>query len=195
MSSVSLDHEQGARVAIEHLLDLGHRRIGIVNWTLEAPHCASAQRGIEATLADHGLALDPALLQVVARPDAPCGAAALARLLALPDPPTAVFAYGDLMAYGVMAAAQAAELSVPADLSVVGYDDIPLAQHLLPPLTTVRQDTYATGRRAAEVLIGEIEGSSLRQRILIQARLSVRASTAPPRPRRAGQAADTALPA
>ncbi len=192
ISSISVDHEQGACVAMEHLLDLGHRRIAFVNWTLEAPHCASVQRGVEATLADHAVPLDPDLLQVVNRPDSLCGAVVTESLLALPDPPTAIFAYGDLIAYGVMSAAQAGGLTVPRDLSVVGYDDIPLAQHLIPALTTVRQDTYAIGRRAAEVLIEEIEGSTLRQRIKVQARLSVRDSTAPPAARRGGLASVSA---
>ncbi len=181
VSSVSVDHEHGARAAMEHLLAIGHRRIAFVNWTLEAPHCASAQRGVEATLAGHGIPLDPALLRVVERPDSAAAATVTAHLLALPDPPTAVFAYGDLMAYGAMTAAQAAGLVVPRDLSVVGYDDIPLAQHLIPPLTTVRQDTYAIGRRAAELLIEEVEGGDIRRHVLLPARLRVRGSTAAPR--------------
>jgi len=181
VSSVSVDHELGARAAMEHLLALGHRRIGFINWTLDAPHCTAAQRGVEATLIDHGISLDSALLRVAERPTAAAVATVTARLLALPDPPTAVFAYGDLMAYGAMTAAQAAGLVVPRDLSVVGYDDIPLAQHLIPPLTTMRQDTYAIGRRAAELLIEEIEGSETRQHVLFQARLQVRGSTTVPR--------------
>ncbi len=192
ISSVSVDHDFGARIAMEHLIGLGHRRIAFINWTLEAPHCARAQHGVTSTLAAHGLSVDPALMVVVDRPDSICGAAATERFLTLPNPPTAIFAYGDLMAYGAMSAAQAAGLQVPRDLSVVGYDDIPLAEHLIPPLTTVRQDTYEIGRCAANVLIEEIEGSSLRQRISVQARLSVRGSTTVAH---ATQPATDALPA
>lgn len=181
LSTVSVDHEQGARIAMEHLIALGHRRIAFVNWTLEAPHCAAAQRGVEAVLASRAMPWDPALSRVVARPHPRDTADATSELLALPDPPTAIFAYGDLMAYGALTAAQAAGMDVPRDLSIVGYDDIPLARHLIPPLTTVRQDTYEIGRRAAEILIEEIEGREIRQRVLLQAELRVRGSTAAPR--------------
>jgi LacI family transcriptional regulator, galactose operon repressor len=110
------------------------------------------------------------------------GAAAAARLLALPEPPTAIFAASDMMALGVLRAASEAGLRVPEDLSVVGFDDMQLAAHVNPPLTTVRQDKAGLGAVAGEALVRLIEGDEdVPAGTTLPVTLVVRGSTAPPR--------------
>jgi LacI family transcriptional regulator, galactose operon repressor len=107
---------------------------------------------------------------------------ATARLLALEEPPTAVFAAADLTALGAIRAATEASLSVPGDLSVVGFDDIQIAPHVNPPLTTVRQDKAGLGAAAADALISLIEGGAGRTGLVtLPVELVARGSTAAPR--------------
>ncbi|MGN6445621.1 LacI family DNA-binding transcriptional regulator [Amnibacterium sp.] len=147
------DQQEGARLAVRHLLALGHRRIlhlpGPSGWA----EAEQRQAGYEAIMREHGL--EPLL--------APGGdwTADSGRAIALEvldrERPTAVFATNDEMAVGLLAAAADLGLRVPEDLSVVGFDDVPFARHLRPALTTVRQDFGELGRRAIAALIDEIE--------------------------------------
>jgi LacI family transcriptional regulator len=110
------------------------------------------------------------------------GREAAARLLALPEPPTAIFAASDLMAIGAVRAATEAGLKVPEDLSVVGFDDIQLAPHVNPPLTTLRQDKLGLGAAAGDALIARIAGEPDRPPVrTLPVELVIRGSTAPPR--------------
>ena len=111
----------------------------------------------------------------------PGGAAATRALLELADPPTAIVYANDVMAIVGMGVAIGLGLEVPADLSVTGFDDVPLAAHLAPPLTTVRQDAMAWGRTAAEVLLAVSEGGPVAGVELPPAAPVFRASTGPPR--------------
>ena len=113
--------------------------------------------GYKQALAEHLLLLEDELVRTAAfMPEA--GQAAMGELLALPERPTAVFAASDVVAIGVMSAIQAAGLEIPKDIAVVGFDDIFLAAHTQPPLTTVRVPAYGLGWTAAELLISLIEG-------------------------------------
>jgi LacI family transcriptional regulator len=104
-----------------------------------------------------------------------------ARLLTLDEPPTAIFAASDLMAIGAVRAAAQAGLRVPEDLAVVGFDDIQLASHVNPPLTTVRQDKLGLGAAAGDALVARIAGDPDRPPLrILPVELVVRASTAPP---------------
>jgi DNA-binding LacI/PurR family transcriptional regulator len=94
---------------------------------------------------------------------------------------SAVFAANDEMALGLLHAFRDAGLDIPRDVSVVGFDDIPDAQHWWPPLTTVRQDYSEIGRRAVEVLLGEVSGNAVAERVQLQPKLVVRGSTGPAR--------------
>lgn len=111
----------------------------------------------------------------------PGGAKATRQLLGQPDPPTAIVYSNDLMAIAGMGVALEAGLEVPRGLSVVGFDDVPLAAHLAPPLTTVRQDALAWGQAAARTLLAVVERQPVPSIQLDLPRLIVRASTAPPR--------------
>ncbi len=153
---VMSDNYGGAEVATKHLLSLGHRRIGHLHGPLGSRPSTDRVGGYRAALEGAGLAFDPAL--VLEGDDLnESGYACMQALLALDEPPTALFASSDLMAVGAMLAAFDAGLRVPQDLAVVGFDDIPIASLLRPALTTVRQDKEGLGRAAAEALVRAIE--------------------------------------
>lgn len=177
---VTATHRVGEAEATRHLVALGHRRIGFVAGT--PIHSTSRERldGFRDALAEAGIRFDPGLV-APGWNDRDSGLAAGRRLLALPDRPTAIVASNDLEAVGVLGAAREAGLRVPDDLSVVGFDDLPLARHTHPPLTTVHQPLAAMGRRAAEMLIGWVEGAEpVPSRVVLPTRLVVRESSGPP---------------
>ncbi len=107
---------------------------------------------------------------------------AMARLLALPQPPTAVFCYNDLSALGAIRQIRDSGLHVPADISVVGFDDLYISQYLDPPLTTIRQPMRRMGSTAMQTLLDILSGSKTRHDIEVSGELIVRGSTGPPKP-------------
>ncbi|HET8523803.1 MAG TPA: substrate-binding domain-containing protein, partial [Thermomicrobiales bacterium] len=136
--------------------------------------------GFRATLAAAGISLDPSLIEE-GHYDQESGLAAARRLLARPFRPTAIMASNDQEAFGVLTAAREAGLRVPEDLSVVGFDDVPMAEHVHPPLTTVHQPLSEIGRSAAEMLINWVEGVPPEpRRIVLPTKLIIRDSCAPP---------------
>jgi DNA-binding LacI/PurR family transcriptional regulator len=178
---VTVDDRQGVVRTVEHLLGLGHRRIAFVGGTAGYVHSSSRRAAWRQALAAAGVAPGPDL---VADFTGPGGAAATRALLDLPDPPTAIVYANDVMAIAGMGVAIGLGLAVPGDLSVTGFDDVPLAAHLAPPLTTVRQDAMGWGRAAAEVLLAVGEGRPATDVELAPAAPIFRASTGPPRPTR-----------
>jgi LacI family transcriptional regulator, galactose operon repressor len=178
--SVDIDNLEAARVAVRHLVELGHRTIGCVT---NAPlvYTAACERvaGYRAALADAGIPFDQALV-VEAEFDATSGHAAIQRLLSRADM-TAVFVASDIVAVGVLTALREAGKRIPEDVAVVGFDDIPLAAHLDPPLTTVRLPAYELGRAAGSALLDRIAGRPVQDRTILPTELLVRSSTAPPR--------------
>jgi LacI family transcriptional regulator len=180
---VSSDNQAVGRLAGGHLLALGHRRIAYV-WAHDCPTFAARRAGLEEALAEAGLALDPALARggwSAACDYAEAGYIHTLELLHHADPPTAILAGNDLIAFGVLRAAQIAGRRVPADLSVIGVDDLPLAAYAQPPLTTIRQDTEGMGRTAAELLTTRLAGHEGPPRVtLLAPHLVVRSSTAGP---------------
>lgn len=167
--------------ATRHLIELGHRRIGIVTGP-EDTLCAHARLdGYRSALAMAGLGADPDL---IAYGDfhAEGGLARAKRLLALPDRPTAIFAGSDLQALGVMEAARLHGLRVPEDLSVVGYDDLDLAQWTSPALTTVRQPLREMAEQATRLVLALRGGEppTAPTRLELSTTLVVRSSTAAP---------------
>jgi LacI family transcriptional regulator len=175
------DNAAGARMAVEHLVSIGHRRIATITGLVNTRPGIDRLRGYRDALRDAGLAFRD---EYVAYGDfyVESGRAATERLLALDEPPTAIVAASDLMALGVIGAAAAVGLQVPADLSVVGFDDISLAAHVHPPLTTLRQDKAGLGHAAGEALVGRIEGREERPRqVVLPVSLIERASTTGPR--------------
>ncbi|NBH10845.1 LacI family DNA-binding transcriptional regulator [Amycolatopsis sp. SID8362] len=182
--SIGATNWQGGLTATRHLVELGHRRIAMIGGP-EGVLCSRARiDGYRTALETAGLAFDPALVR---RGDfhVRSGYRELASLLTLPDPPTAVFAGSDLQALGVYEAARGAGLRIPDDLSVVGFDDLPIARWLTPELTTIRQplqEMAAAGARLAISLARGVHPAS--QRVELATSLVVRQSTAAPVHRR-----------
>jgi len=179
--SVSAANTSGADQAMRHLLDLGHRRIAQIAGPSGWLATEDRRRGYRAALASAGILPDPAL-EVDSIPEIDPARAAAERLLALPDPPTAIFAFNDDAAIGAIQAARARGLRVPDDLSVVGFDGIEASSWTHPPLTTVEQpiaEIAETAVRALETLIGEPERRL--PDFVFRPKLRVRASTAPVR--------------
>ncbi|MFN8621632.1 MAG: LacI family DNA-binding transcriptional regulator [Chloroflexota bacterium] len=177
------DDVVGGVLAARHLLELGHRRIAFVGDAFENPFGFTSSRhrymGYERILRRAKLGPDPALVALGAHGRYQARELT-ARLLALPDRPTAIFAASDTQALGAITAAREAGLRVPEDLSVVGYDDIEIADHL--GLTTVRQGLFESGRAGAELLLAEIrERAAEPGRIVLAPELVVRGTTAPPK--------------
>ena len=158
-SSITIDNRAAARRAVQHLVELGHTRIGLVAGPslpdLPTPVPEQRRVGYEDALRAAGLPVDPGLA-VSGEWTAAGGGAALSSVLDGPDPPTAVFCMSDEMAFGVMRAATRRGLAVPEDLSVVGFDDHDLAGAM--GLTTMRQAVDEMGVRAAATVLGLIDG-------------------------------------
>ena len=153
LSAVSLDHAAGAASAARFLLDAGHRRLAMVNGSHAVAWCASRSHGFQAAVADRpGAQVRELRMNAMSAEE---GLRSVARLLALASTPTAVFCANDMLALGVLKGLARAGLSVPADMSVVGYDDALFAELLSPALTTVRQSAGAIGREAALRVLDE----------------------------------------
>jgi LacI family transcriptional regulator len=170
----------GGLSATEHLISLGHRRIGLVAGPRDLLCSRARLDGYRAALDAAGIDLDDKLImQGDFRHDS--GFAAGDRMLDLDDPPTAVFASSDQMALGVYEAARRRGLRIPADLSVVGFDDLPEARWSSPPLTTVRQPLAEMGGLAARTILRMARGETLATpRVELATELVVRDSTAAP---------------
>jgi LacI family transcriptional regulator len=176
---VSSDNVEGGRLPVAHLHDLGHRRIATIAGPLDTRPARDRLRGFRDGIAAAGLAYRD---ELVTYGDyyLDSGQAAARRLLAQRERPTALVAASDMMAVGAYRAAREAGLDVPGDLSVTGFDDIVLAAHLHPPLTTVRQDKAGLGAAAARALLQQIDGDAAAPPDSLPVELVVRSSTAPP---------------
>jgi DNA-binding LacI/PurR family transcriptional regulator len=185
VSVVSIDQRAGARLATEHLLDLGHRTVSHVAGPADWNEARLRTEGWRRTLADRGVAApEPLRGDWTSR----SGYEAGLRLAAARDV-TAVFAANDQMALGVLRAFHEQGIAVPDDRSVVGFDDLPESEFLIPGLTTVRQDFDAVGRNGLERLVTLIEGGTVRRRVVyVEPELIVRASSARPKRRAAPRA-------
>jgi LacI family transcriptional regulator len=182
VATVTVDDVEGGRMATEHLLSLGHRRIAFAGDTVDGVHGASASSrrciGYQRALADAGVPVRPELVKL--RPHGREAAEIAHELLALATPPTAVFAASDLQALAMVEALEALGRRVPDDLSVVGFDDVELARYA--GLTTVSQPLEFSGTRGAELLLSALEGEGVLQaRQHLSLELVVRGTTAPPR--------------
>ncbi len=181
INRVLCDNYQGGVMAIDHLLALGHRRISVIGGPEYSEAIIDRMNGARAALASAGIALDPSLFVTGSMPQFEMGYTAGLKVLDRPDRPTAIFAFNDVMAIGVMHAAAELGLRLPDDLSVVGFDDIPIAAYSIPELTTVAQPIYAMGETAADLLIRHVRDTdALVESVKLETRLIVRKSTAPP---------------
>lgn len=155
LQPIGLDDAAGIRRAVRHLFALGHRRIAHVGGSARYVHSDVRRRAWADELEQLGL--DPGPV-VDADFTGASGARATHELLDLSRPPTAIIYANDLMAIAGMSVAVDRGIRVPHDLSIVGFDDIPLAPYIVPPLTTVRQDVFEWGRACAETLVAIVEG-------------------------------------
>jgi LacI family transcriptional regulator, galactose operon repressor len=182
--SVSVDDIEGGRLAVQHLLDLGHTRIGVIGGPGNLQQVADRRFGAELARSRHR---GPAQLLVVSTPhlDVDAGIRSAEEIVAMPDSerPTAVFATNDLLAIGLLQGFVTAGLRVPDDMAIVGYDDIAFAAAAAVPLSSVRQPRLAIGCRAAELLFEEIQAidrdvAHEHQQVRFEPELVVRRSSA-----------------
>ncbi len=179
MVSVSAAHFSGARAVTRHLIQLGHRRIGVVTGPQHWRTRDDRVGGHLAALAEAGVLGDPGLMRH-GEPATRTGVSAGGELLDLRPRPTAVVCFNDKVAVGVLEAAAARGLRVPADLSVAGFDDIDVSRATLPRLTTVRQPLQEMGRTAVTMLMRQLDGHTHEALSMeLETRLVVRESTGP----------------
>lgn len=176
---VVVDNLQGALAAVEHLINLGYRKIGFINGLSELQASRDRLRGYQLALQEHGIMLDERWI---------CsgdfqeegGYRCMQQLLKTVPQLEAVFIASDLMTMGAIRAIRAEGKEVPGDIAVVGFDDIPLSAFFNPPLTTVRQPIARMGALACRLLLQEIRGEEILERkVILRPELVVRASTAP----------------
>jgi DNA-binding LacI/PurR family transcriptional regulator len=177
VAAITLDDCGAARSAVEHLIGLGHQRIAMITGPVVEDCTQDRIAGYHASLKKARLKADPALIVEGDWSASSAHKAALA-LMTSKQPPTAIFAQNDRMALGALRAARDLGLRVPEQLSVIGLDDMPLASYFDPPLTTMRQDMFAIGRTAAQLLVQAVEEPQAKQPQLRQpAELVIRQST------------------
>ena len=176
-----VDVENATYRVTRHLLSLNHTRIAFLSGPIKSEQSQLRRHGVEKALAEAGLSLRAELCPA-SFPNVDGGFQAMSALLALPptEQPTAIIAYNDVMALGVLHAIRAHHLRVPEDISVVGFDDIAMAAHTNPPLTTVAQPKYRMGRMAMQTLRRMVEGFPPPEEgfTLMESPLIVRESTA-----------------
>ena len=191
VSFVDGDNIGGARAAVEHLIALGHRRIACVTGAAGLVSTRHRLEGYRQAMAAAGLPVDERWI-VDGESTKAGGRRAMENLLAMglgrdAEAPTAVFAANDVMAIGALLAAREAGLRVPDDVSIAGFDGIPMAEVVDPPLTTVQQPIYELGRKLADVILTLLEAERRKEAPVLQeivpCRLVVRGSTAPLRAR------------
>ena len=179
MDVVVSDYREATKEAIAHLLSLQHRRIGLIYGVSARELAEDRLQPYQDSLRAAGLPVEPELI-IECGPTIEDGYQAALKLLQLPERPTAVMAINDLLSIGVLRAAGDLSLRVPTDVSLVSYDDIPMANYLVPRLTTATKDAFRLGREALKMLLARIEDPDRpRQRDYLPARLIIRESTGP----------------
>ena len=183
-ASVSADNQRGLYLATRHLIDLGHRQIALVNGPAATYTSREKREGYLDALFEAGIRPNPAYVTSSDTSngfDEHVGEELTRMLLDMPEPPTAIVYASDQLAYGAYRFARRASLSIPEDLSIIGYHDDRAAKIASPPMTSVAVDRLAWGRLAATTLFRMLDGEDLHgTRTLLPVRLNVRASTAPP---------------
>ncbi len=179
---VACDDEEGGRLVTRHLIELGHRRIGFVGGTRGVSTTEGRLSGYRAALAEANLSVDEQLISGSSYTTA-AGRAAARSVLNRPELPTAIVVSDDMMAVAVCRELREQGLRVPEDMSVTGYNDLPIAALLSPSLTTIDNRLELMGEQAAELLVNRIHGQVPKTSFIISPRLVVRESSAPLRSR------------
>lgn len=188
VDSIGADFRAGGRLATKHLLDLGHRRVAFVGANLADAKRVTRLQGYVDALEEAGLRIRPEyVLGAPGRAASPrysghgTGHQATLQLLRIPTPPTAIFARNDHTAFGVLQALSENGISVPGEMSVMGFDDIPIASRVVPTVSSVRQPTQSQGKAAVDYLLARIErpdeGTEAR-RLVLDCTLMARQSSA-----------------
>lgn len=176
---VDVDGLKGVGEGVQHLIDQGYRRIGFIGLPRELICAGHRFQGYRAALERSGLGFDPRLVIHCDRLTQEAGYQAMQRLLELDEPPDAAFVCSDEMALGVMRAVREGGLTVGREFGIVGFDDIPMAAQVQPPLTSIRQPFYEVGTRLCRMLIKLIQGEPLTEsHVILEPTLVVRASSA-----------------
>ncbi|HLZ26682.1 MAG TPA: LacI family DNA-binding transcriptional regulator [Chloroflexota bacterium] len=157
LNSVDVENREGALAAVRHLIGLGHSRIGTITGPLHSAAALDRRDGYKQALVEASLAIRPELI-ALGDFTQDGGRLAMRALLELAEPPTAVFVASDTMASGALQAARELEVRVPEDVSLVSFDDLPIASLLVPSLTTVHQPLYDLGAAAADLLLKRLDG-------------------------------------
>jgi LacI family transcriptional regulator len=179
--SVSVDNERGIQMAVSHLVSLGHRRIACIAGPQDVSTGLNRYRGFLAAMREAGLTVDPELVAFANAFAIDEGRDCARQILSRQAGCTAVAAANDMLAVGCYAALEEAGLDCPADISVVGFNDMPFIDMLRPPLTTIAFPHYQVGTEAAQLLIERINGAEGPMKMLYLApQLKIRGSTAPP---------------
>jgi LacI family transcriptional regulator len=177
VDSVSVDYREATKEVMSYLLSLGHRRIGLIYGIGGHEYAEDRLQPYRASLEAAGIDIDTKLMAECG-PTIEDGYQAAKKLLELSARPTALIAVNDLLAMGALRAANDLGLRIPRDLSLVGYDDIPMANYVIPRLTTVSKDAHTLGTKAFEVLMARMQSPDLpRQRIQRPAKFIIREST------------------
>lgn len=180
LAHISVDNRAAARQSVQHLISLGHRRIGIVTSSNRYLSSLDRLRGYQDALEQAGIALDDALI-ASASPDYSFGSGKQASraLLSLDNPPSAIFCVSDILALGVIAAAGKLGLQVPQDLSVLGFDDVDYTTMFHPYLSTVAVPCYELGRRSMQLLFDLIsQKPGVEKEVFLPHQLMLRETTA-----------------
>ena len=181
--TVSIDNISSARKATEYLISLGHKRIGFLSGPMDVILSRDRLKGFKQGMMQHDIAIEPNLIQE-GDFSFESGFNLMTKLLALTEPPTAVFASSDEMAIGAIKAIKAKGLKVPDDISIVGFDDIKFASIFEPALTTVSQPMFEIGQKAMELLIKLMNGSEIeRRQYILEDQLVIRDSCSKKLPR------------
>ncbi len=186
VACVNVDDEGGAYAALRHVIDLEHRQIGLLGirspqrgqWAKYVGTLKRRVAGYQRALTESGLSLsDRSVRLTECDVSLDGGRAGFHRLWTRGKQPTAIVAMSDLVAIGALEAAREVSVSIPDQLSIIGFDDIPQASHVLPSLTTIRQPAREKGRLAADLLIALVNGDAVPRHIVLQTRLVERHST------------------
>jgi LacI family transcriptional regulator len=178
--TIRVDNRKGMRLATEHLVGLGHTRVGMVSGPLDKTSGFERYQGLKEALSDLGAELDDALVRYGGFKLAG-GREAAGELLEVSRPPTALVVANNLMTLGALLAIRERGWRIPEDLSVVGFDDMEWAALMNPPLTTIAQPAYEMGQRAVKMLFERMDDNRAQERIFLEPRCIVRESTGPPR--------------
>lgn len=184
VSNIKIDYLHGIRQAVQHLAALRHERIAFISGPKNLKSAMARRDGYEQSMREIGMRVHPSMI-VEGNHAIEGGMAALEKLLALSKRPTAVLCSNDMTAIGVMRKCYEEKISIPGELSVVGYDDIRLAQFVLPPLTTVQMSQTELARLAFRALLKEVQGENQSDQgteYVLQTNLVLRDSTALARP-------------